>query len=193
MVALAWALAMIIRYGWPLEIEVETIFWQVLPMVVMVQSLILWQGGLYQGIWRFASLPDLVIILRSTFIGTLAIVLILVLFNRLEKIPRSSLLFYPLLLPFLLGMPRLLYRLWHEHSFSFLTPHTSQRVLVLGAGTSGDMLVRDMLRNPHCNYIPVGFLDDNIRLHGGKVQGISVWGPIEQLAKFIKSLKIDSC
>lgn len=191
MVALAWALAIVARYGWPLEIEVETIFWQVLPMVMLVQSLVLWQGGLYQGIWRFTSLPDLVIILRSTLIGTLAIVLILVLFNRLEKIPRSSLLFYPFLLPFLLGMPRLLYRLWHEHSFNFLATRTSQRVLVLGAGTSGDMLVRDMLRNPHCHYVPVGFLDDNLRLHGGKVQGIPVLGRIHQLAKFIKSLQIE--
>ncbi len=190
-VAIAWILAMIIRYGWPLTPEVETTLWQTLPVVILIQSLVLWFDGLYQSIWRFASLPDLVTILRSVFIGTLAIVLVLVLFNRLELIPRTSLLFYPFLLVFFLGMPRLLYRLWHEHSFKFLITGKThlQRVLVLGAGTSGDLLVRDMLR---CGgYIPVGFLDDQPRLHGGKVQGIPVLGSLDKVANVVESLKID--
>jgi len=192
MVGMAWFLALVIRYGWPLGNEVEAIFWQVLPMVVVVQSLIFWYSGLYRGIWRFVSLPDLVSMLRSVAIGTLAVVLVLVLFNRLEKIPRSSLLFYPFLLIFLLGTPRFCYRWWCEHSFNFLaTAKSLQRTLVLGAGTSGEMLVRDMLRNPHSGYLPIGFLDDNRQLHGGKVQGILVLGGIEQLTKLVKSLLIE--
>ena len=193
MVALAWALAIVIRYDWPLTPEVETIFWQVLPLVVSVQSVILWYSGVYLGIWRFASLPDVLTILRAVTLGTLAIVLVLVLFNRLELIPRSSLLFYPFLLTFLLGTPRLLYRLWHDHSVRFLltsdTPQ--QRVLVLGAGTSGDMLVRDMLRNYYCGYLPVGFLDDQPRLQGGKVQGVPILGSIDKLLETVESLQID--
>jgi len=193
MVALAWALAMVLRYDLPLEPDVEAVFWQVLPIVVSVQSIILWYGGLYRGIWRFASLPDLVTILRATIFGTLAVVLVLVLFNRLELIPRTSLLLYPFLLVFLLGMPRLLYRLWHEHSFNFLLSSDIklQRVLVLGAGTSGDMLVRDMLRNNIDGYVPVGFLDDQPRLHGGKVQGIPVLGGIDQVLEIVESLPVD--
>jgi len=141
MVMMAWALAIVIRYDWPLAPEVETIFWQVLPLVVSIQGFFFWYHGLHLGIWRFASLPDLVTILRSVIIGTLAIVLVLVLFNRLERIPRSSLIFYPFILIFLLGMPRLLYRLWYQHSLHFaLTHHPPQRVLVLGAGTSGDFV-----------------------------------------------------
>jgi FlaA1/EpsC-like NDP-sugar epimerase len=116
-----------------------------------------------------------------------------VLFNRLELIPRSSLLFYPFLLIFLLGMPRLLYRLWHEQSFNFLlTEKTNlQRVLVLGAGTSGDMLVRDMLRSHGCGYMPVGFLDDQPRLHGGKVQGVPVLGSTNKVVETVESLAVD--
>jgi len=193
MVALAWALAMVIRYDWPLTPEVATIFWQVLPLVVSIQSVVLWYSGVYLGIWRFASLPDVITILRAVILGTLAIVLVLVLFNRLELIPRSSLLFYPFLLTSLLGTPRLLYRLWHDHSFKFLlTPDTNQqRVLVLGAGTSGDMLVRDMLRNHYCGYLPVGFLDDQPRLQGGQVQGIPILGSIDKLLETVNSLQID--
>lgn len=193
MVAIAWTLAIVLRYDLPLEAEVAVVFWQVLPIAVIVQSFVLWYGGLYRGVWRFASLPDLVTILRTSVIGTFILVLVLVLFNRLEFIPRSSLLFYPFLLIFLLGMPRLLYRLWHEHSFDFLlTDNTKpQQVLVLGAGSSGDMLVRDMLRNRGSGYMPIGFLDDRKRLHGGKVQGVPVLGSINKLSEVIESLDID--
>ncbi len=190
MVFLAWALAMVIRYDWPLPPEVQDIFWPVLLLVIVVQGLVLWYSGLYKGIWRFCSMPDFARILRAAALGTLMIVLTLMLFNRLAGIPRSSLIFYPCLLIFMLGMPRLLYRLYHEHSWLISTPR-NQHVLVFGAGTSGDMLVRDMLRNPSCGYIPVGFLDDESRLHGGNVQGVPVMGSIDELPNFMDSVPID--
>ncbi len=193
MVTLAWVLVFLGRYGLPLLPHVEAVFWQVLPIVLIVQSIVLWYGGLYRSIWRFTSMPDLATILQSAIIGTLAIVLVLVLFNRIKLVPRTSLLFYPCLLIFLLGMPRLLYRLWYEHSFKLLFKRQTgpQRVLVLGAGTSGDMLVRDMLRNYSSGYLPVAFLDDQVRLHGGKVQGVPVLGSIDKLSEFVKSLLVD--
>jgi FlaA1/EpsC-like NDP-sugar epimerase len=193
MVAIAWALAIIIRYDLPLTPAVEKVFWQALPLVIIIQGIALWHSSLYQGIWRFTSMPDLAALLRAVILGTLAMVLVLVLFNRLELIPRSSLLYYPFLLIFLLGMPRLLYRLWHEHSLNFLLTCEvpPKRVLVLGADTSGDMLVRDMLRNPCCGYLPIGFLDDEPHLHGGKVQGIPIFGNLDKLIETVASLQID--
>ena len=78
MVALAWALAVIIREGWPLLPNAEIVFWQILPIVLIVQSIVLWHGGLYQSIWRFTGMPDLAIILRVSFLGTFIIVLVIV-------------------------------------------------------------------------------------------------------------------
>lgn len=190
MVILAWGLALILRYDFPLPAEILHLQWQIIPLVVGVQSLILWHSGLYKSIWRFTGLPDFVHIMRAAVLGTLLIVLALALFNRLENIPRSSLLLYPFVLVFLLGMPRLFFRLIYDHRWT-LPPVHCQHVLVLGAGTSGDMLVRDMLRNPHCGYIPVGFLDDRPSLHGGKVQGLPVFGGIEQISSLAESLSID--
>lgn len=193
MVGIAWALAILIRYEWPLFPDVEATLWQALPIVIIVQSMVLWQVGLYRGIWRFASLPDLLSILRAAVIGSLGIVLVLVLFNRLALIPRSSLLFYPFLLIIFLGLPRLIFRVWNEHSFNFLlTDKTNlKRVLILGAGTSGDMLVRDMLRIRGSEYIPIAFLDDNPRMHGGDVQGVPVLGNFDQLAETVETMRID--
>lgn len=190
MVIVAWSLALIIRYDWPLPVEVQAIFWPILAIVLLVQGAVLWHSGLYKGIWRFCSMPDFARILRAAALGGLLILLTLMLLNRLEGIPRTTLILYPGLLIFLLGMPRLLYRLYYEHSWLIATPR-NQHVLVLGAGTSGDMLVRDMLRNPTSGYIPVGFLDDEQRLHGGNVQGVPVMGSINELPDIQDTVPVD--
>ncbi|MEO6065661.1 MAG: polysaccharide biosynthesis protein, partial [Lysobacterales bacterium] len=57
-------------------------------LVVLVQGGVLWWTGLYRGLWRFASLPDLWNIARAAIIGTLAITLVLFLYTRLEHVPR---------------------------------------------------------------------------------------------------------
>ena len=56
-----------------------------------------------------------------------------------------------------------------------------QRVLVVGAGSAGEMLVRDMLRDPVHAYLPVAFVDDLPRRQGGEIQGIPVVGTCERI------------
>ncbi|MCP4702113.1 MAG: polysaccharide biosynthesis protein [Gammaproteobacteria bacterium] len=191
MVVIAWTAAIMILYNFQADefSRLGNILLHVLPGVVGVQSVLFWHYGLYRGIWRFASLPDLWNIFRSVIIGTLAISLFLILFG-IEGIPRASLLIYPSFLMFLLGAPRLFYRGWREHSFNFLLERQAdQRVLILGAGWAGMMLARDMLRNR--DYLPIGFLDDKVRLHGGRVHGIPVLGHISALPETVRKLKVE--
>jgi len=190
MVALSWMGAILIRYDFTLTPDIYLMILETLPLILAIQCTILWYNGVHQGIWRFVSLPDVANILRSALLGVLGIIMILVIYNRLEGVPRSSLLFYPFLLILLLGMPRLIYRILHEHTLT-LTTKLRQRVLVLGAGTAGDMLIRDMLRNPKSSYIPVGFLDDQQRLQGGKLQGVAVLGGLDRLQEMVKLLQVD--
>ncbi|SEH08409.1 polysaccharide biosynthesis protein [Candidatus Venteria ishoeyi] len=190
MVLCAWLLSLFVYHNFQFSIEDLSLLHNTLPVVFLVQGLILWLGGLYQGLWRFASMPDLWNIIRSVTLGTLLIVLVLYFMYGTEHIPVKLLLIYPLLLGFLLGMPRLLYRLWREQSIQFLLerkPH--QRVLIIGAGRSGEMLVRDMRRDRE--YLPVAFLDDQARLHGLRLHGVPVLTGIERLPGVTRKLAID--
>ncbi len=193
MVAVAWEGAVLLRYLFaPLTAAqlLGMLQIQVLPVVLLVQSLILWHYGLYRGLWRFASLPDLWNILRSVVLGTLAITLTLVLLDHLHGIPRGTFVFYPFLLILLLGAPRLLYRLWKEHSLDFLLERIPDtRALIIGAGQAGEMLVRDMRRNR--DYQPVGFLDDEPRLRHGKLHGVPILGATEDLEEVVRKLEVD--
>ncbi|HRQ65458.1 MAG TPA: nucleoside-diphosphate sugar epimerase/dehydratase [Xanthomonadaceae bacterium] len=179
MVWAAWMLATVARYHfWP-EPPPLSVFPPEMWIVLGAQGLVLWWTGLYRGLWRFASLPDLFNIMRAAVIGALGIALGLFLFNRLEGVPRSVLLMYPVLLSVLLGAPRLLYRYWKDSRLDFSQLAPSKRVLVLGAGRAGEALVRDLRQDRH--YHIVGLLDDNRSLRGAKLHGIPVLGSLEQL------------
>jgi len=79
--------------------------------------------------------------------------------------------------------------MWKDYTSQSKSPINSKRVLVIGAGRSGEMLVRDMRREGA--YIPVGFLDDNPRLHGAKVHGLTVFGPIAKVSQAVEDYQID--
>lgn len=189
MVWAAWLAAYFIRYSFSSDVNEVTVLNSELLIVMTVQGLVLWWTGLYKGIWRFASLPDLLNILKACFIGTLVIALSLVLYNRFVSVPRSVITLYPLLLMLFLGAPRVLYRFWKDNRMALYGRLPRQRVLVLGAGRSADMLVREMLREQQ--YRIVGFLDDNKRLHGAKLHGIPVLGKISDLPKISAEVMAD--
>lgn len=149
-----------------------------LAVVVAAQGLMLGFVGLYRGLWRFASLPDLANLVRAALLGVLAIVVVLYLWGKLELVPRRVLFPYPVAVVLMLGMPRLLYRLWKDHRQASYKGD-AQRVLVLGAGRTAETLLRDLRSDGR--YQPVGLLDDERALKGAKVQGVPVLGSLDDL------------
>ncbi|NUS37747.1 MAG: polysaccharide biosynthesis protein [Lysobacter sp.] len=149
-------------------------------LALLAQGAVFWRVGLYRGIWRFASVPDLLNIFKASVFGLLAIAAALFLYNRLDQVPRSVLVLYPLTLTALLGMPRLLYRSWKDFH-SARNAKAGFRVLILGAGSAGEALVRDLRRAG--TYVPVGFLDDAAKLRGSVLHGLPVLGQIDDVER----------
>ncbi|GAB3384884.1 polysaccharide biosynthesis protein [Lysobacter fragariae] len=155
-----------------------------IALVLAAQGLVFWQIGLYRGLWRFASVPDLWNIFKACVLGLFAIVLGLFLYNRLDMVPRTVLVLYPLGLMAMLGAPRLLYRAWKDSRLESGNKSASVRTLILGAGRAGEALVRDLRRVG--TYHPVGFLDDASVLRGSKVQGVPVLGKVQDVAEIAR-------
>lgn len=159
-----------------------------LAIVLGVQAVVFWRMGLYRGLWRFASVPDLLNILKASVVGIGVIALALFVYNRLDLVPRSVLILYPVVVTALLGMPRLLYRSWKDHAVA-RPQKSAARVLILGAGQSGEALVRDLHRTG-C-YQPVGFLDDASQLRGTRIQGVPVLGKISDVERVAPEIAVD--
>lgn len=180
MVWLAWFGLHQFRYSMVANAPAFSSWSTEIVLVLLAQGLVFWRVGLYRGIWRFASVPDLVNILKACLFGLLAIVIGLFLYNRLNLVPRTVLVLYPVVLTALLGMPRLLYRSWKDYRRASSDQGT-MRVLILGAGQAGEALVRDLRRAGA--YQPVGFLDDAPKLRGSHLQGVPVLGRIADVGR----------
>ena len=179
MVWLSWTLITSFRWSFESQRPDLGLFGPEIWLVLAAQGMVFSITGLYKGLWRFASLPDLWNILRAATLGALAIAITLFLFNRLATVPRTVLLVYPLVLAILLGLPRLAYRYWKDNRLDFLSRSPAMRVLVLGAGRAGDTLVRGLERESR--YRLVGILDDNLQIRGARIHGVPVLGSLEQL------------
>jgi len=160
---------------------------QILPYVMMVQTVAYWYVGLYRGVWRFASIPDLLRIFRSVLIGITLSFGILYLTIRLQGFPRSILPLYGILLVLFLGGSRFAVRLIKDHR---LWLHGGVRVLIVGAEQDGEGVVRDLLRNEAENYKPIGFVDDNKNKKGQEIQGVRVIGYISDIPKIVREREV---
>ena len=184
MVWLCWVGLDVLRYRLvPGHVEV-LLFSSKVALVLLGQGLVFWWVGLYRGLWRFASLPDMMNIAKASVLGLLTIVLGLFIADRLDLVPRSVLVLYPIVLVVLLAGPRLLYRSWKDSRDAYDASHPATRVLILGAGRAGEALVRGMIRDG--SHRTVGFLDDDQRLHGAKVQGVPVLGALGDLVEIAR-------
>ncbi|MDX8410709.1 MAG: nucleoside-diphosphate sugar epimerase/dehydratase [Mariprofundaceae bacterium] len=159
-----------------------------LAVALPVQLLAFRYFGLYRGIWRFASMPDLVRILKAVAVGGVCSVLAVFLLQRLEGVPRSVLLLYPLFLCLGLAAPRLLYRWFKDHHFD-LAGSKGRSAIIVGAGRAGELLLRDLIKSK--DYAPVGFVDDDATKQGREIHGVRVLGGTADLAELAQQLSVD--
>jgi FlaA1/EpsC-like NDP-sugar epimerase len=159
-----------------------------LPYVLLIQGVVFWMLGLYRGVWRFSSMPDLIRISKSVLIGISLILISFFLYDRLHGVPRAVPPLYMFLLLLLLSVPRMCYRFWKEN---VLMERTGKRALIVGAGTAGDMLVRDLLGERNSGYVPVAFVDDAAHKRKCEIRGLRVVGATDKLPEFVKLLNIE--
>ncbi|HRH81890.1 MAG TPA: nucleoside-diphosphate sugar epimerase/dehydratase [Thiobacillaceae bacterium] len=185
----AWVAAYWLRFNMQLPPEylpglLDTVLW-----VVPLQTLIFWRFGLYRGIWRFASLPDLRRILIAVGVVALATPAALILFRIQAIVPRSVLLLDPLLLILIMGGSRLMYRLWKEHRLTGLLSRDRQSVLVAGAGSAADVLLRELKRSPS-RWRVEGLFDDDEGKIGRRMQDIPVLGRLADLPRYARHMDV---
>lgn len=160
-----------------------------LPVVVTVQTVTNIFIGVHRGEWRFVSLPDLSLIMRSVMVGTTAIAFTLFLVaERLMFVPRTVLILYPVVLVMLMCGSRLVYRLLKDQHFS---TRSGRKVVILGAGAAGEQLLRDLRRNHPNRYNIVAFLDDDPDKIGRQIHRIPIVASPDVLQDLIYRWDID--
>src|ERR1700681_1342836 len=177
--ALAWAAMYLVRFNLDFKEPYLADMVATLAWILPLQGTIFIAFGLYRGIWRFASLLDLQRIALAAGLGALLIPRLLVMLQLHAVVPRSVLIFYPIVLIFLMAGDRFAYRIWKEYRLYSPFAALGEPVLVVGAGEGGARLTREFARSRQWRVI--GLVDDDPSKHRRLLHNVSVLGPISSL------------
>ncbi|WP_322062748.1 nucleoside-diphosphate sugar epimerase/dehydratase [Paraburkholderia sp. J63] len=188
-VAAAWLTAYLLRFNASVPTEfwhgaVDNLFW-VLPVYAIMFRIF----GLYRGMWVFASLPDLMRISKAIVSAALIVMVASVMLQPSPIVPRSVLIVSPLLLFFVMGGARALYRATKEFYLYGGLVAQGKPVIVVGAGGAGASLARELSRSAEWRL--VGLLDDDPAKKGREIYGYKVLGPIGDIEHWAGALRCE--
>ena len=166
-----------------------------LPFFVILKLSIFPIFRLYNMAWRYVGLRDLLNIVRAVVFSNI-ILIIIIYFLKIKilmEFPRGVLVIDALFCIFLIASIRISKRLFLENTKIGRNKNNRKiRSVVLGGGNTGEMILRDMIKNEFNTYFPVGILDDDTNKTGTFVHGVKIIGKINDLSEIILKQKIDA-
>jgi FlaA1/EpsC-like NDP-sugar epimerase len=160
---------------------------------IPVKFSVLWSVGLYRRLWRYAGVVDLERILTAAILsGALCFILgalILPLSGLAPtRVPISVLFIDAMLSGAAISLPRLALRIFGRRRRPV---GDSRRVLIVGAGTTGEMIVKELVGHPHLGLNPVGFVDDDRAKHGHRMCGFPVLGSLDRIGELVQRYEVE--
>ncbi|GIV63800.1 MAG: polysaccharide biosynthesis protein CapD [Bellilinea sp.] len=186
-----------------LRFELGSLFFAYLPfgywmiaVALVIKPLVYYFFGLYRRMWMYASVEELkLIVIAVTTASILVAVVMLILFTRgfLPGYLRSVFVIDWLLSLAMVGGLRFAFRFLAEtrRRFGEMQAGRVRRVLIVGAGDAGALVVKELQKNPQLNLIPVGFLDDNPTKQRQQIHGVPVVGTINEMTRWLEKLRVD--
>lgn len=143
--------------------------------------------GLYNKAWEYASIGELVAIVKSVCLSLMATAFIQQLI--VHDIYFRALMLTWMLHVLLIGGSRFSWRIYRDR---YIKPKIDQqRALIIGAGSAGTMLARQLLNNPDAGIKPVAFIDNDLRKHKLHIHDLPVIGDAKHIKKTVETLNID--
>jgi FlaA1/EpsC-like NDP-sugar epimerase len=162
--------------------------WPFLLPLALLRVFCLAGVRIYRISWRFVGLHELKALFAATTLSTVLFYALLALCRRWD-FPRGVLVIDWLLTLFLIGGLRISYRLLLATGRR--SGSGAPRILLIGAGSHGEALARELTQRPSPDYRLIGFLDDARAKHGLMIQGLPVLGRIDEVAEITTAQRVD--
>ena len=164
-----------------------------LPLLVVARMASLRLFHLYQGLWRYVSVPDLLQIIKAATVSSMAFAALEIgIFGLESGFPRSVFFLDWMGSIFLLGGIRLFVRLVREQFSSKQDrERPSRRLLIVGAGDAGAELCKQALSSRTFGFKPVAFVDDDPRKLGGSILGVPIAGLWQDISRVVSEFSLD--
>ncbi len=189
LICACWIAAFLLRFDDQFSLYAHTMN-AAFPYVVACQMTAFYLFGLYHSLWQHVTTSDIRSAVGGVFMGTLATAVLIVCVVPLRVFPWSVLIIDAVLLLLAVAGLRVGLKVLRFH-FAQKWRQGLKRVIVVGAGSAGELAVREMLHNRELQLQPVGFLDDNPAKCGATIHGVRVLGPRNQLLHIVQKMNVD--
>jgi len=203
LVAVAYVLAFRLRFDGGIPREYDRLLWHTLPWVIGASLIVFSIFRLYEKWWRYVGRRDELNILQAVVVATLfvpaftALTSPVVVTSRTRgdvtlSVPTGVIALFFLLMLVLVAGARLVARTVYERPVQrFRGRADARRVLIVGAGDGGRLVLREILKNPALNLSPVGFVDDDPTKRHIRIEGVRVLGRTDELSRILDEAEPD--
>lgn len=165
----------------------SAMMFQSLPLALVLESFFFWYFGLFRGTWRYSSITDLFSIIKAASLSTITLLALIYLSRSFYGYPRSIFFINGALLILSSGGIRFSRRiLWEELAGKI---KGARRVLIVGAGDTGESILREMKKNGF--YCPAAIIDDDPKKLGKEIHGIRVVGSRAMIPNIVKEKRVE--
>lgn len=189
LVVVGYLASFLLRFDFMLARQEWLLFEHTVLIVLVVKLAVFQSFGLGGGWWRYVGFHDLLGIAKAALLSSVLIYGAIEFVLRPKGFPRSVLAIDLLLTMALIGGARIAVRIYWEAVGK--SHGQKKRTLIVGAGSSGLNIARELEHSPDSDYKAVGFIDDDSRKRGIKIDGIPVLGGTNRLSQFIAKYAID--
>jgi FlaA1/EpsC-like NDP-sugar epimerase len=194
----SYLLTLVLRFDGAVPIRYWSAFWRFLPLALAIHLIVNHLYGLYGPMWRYASVHEARRIVLAGVVGGAGVVgasvLVALPARGLRALPLSVTMFGAVLTLLGAGAVRFQSRLFtsqRDGGRDRPTDAEPRRVLIVGAGSAGSMILKDLLRSPSLGLRPVGLIDDDRGKVGRPLHGVRVRGTRHDLPRLVAELQAD--
>ncbi|MFA7254814.1 MAG: nucleoside-diphosphate sugar epimerase/dehydratase [Candidatus Omnitrophota bacterium] len=189
LICLAYILAFLVRFDFSLPKEFAPVFLQAFPLLVVTKLSTLYFFDLFRGLWRYVGITDILQILRASVVATVFFIIGNVFIRGGASFPRSIYLIDLILFFSLVVGVRLLTRLIKERYRGPSIPANQIKILIVGAGETGVLVLKQYLSNPLAGKV-VGFIDDDKKKHHESILGVRILGSSLDIARVVREHEV---
>ena len=191
MIGVTYLLVFSLFYVLEVDATVYDHFWYALPVIIGLKIIIFYIAGLYRMLENHIGFEDVIKISIIVTLTNTAIVLFIT-FTQMKFMARTAYVFITFVEIGLITIPRIINRIAQYLKTNIAWKQAlGRRTLIVGAGSAGEIVVKEIVRNKDLNNIPVAFLDDDTEKIGKQLLGIKILGPISAIKYYINALKAE--
>ncbi len=190
LIIFAFYISFCLRFEFSLNSYQLKVFFKFLPLLIIIKMVVFAYTGIFYGLWRYVNVTDIWHIFKANIIATIIFIMVSVFVFGLQEFPRSVFILDWLISIVLITGIRFLTRIIRQR-FKPLLIKNKKKVLIVGAGQAGILLLNECKSNPNINMEVVGFIDDDPVKFKQTIQNVKVLGNRKNIPELVDQYSIE--